>query len=335
MRRSPNPHTNGKSHDGNEASHFNEHHSFLPGRGGVVYAAEANAKFPITFAYIKYDMKIRHTAAFLSFLFATQLHADPIPENLRQNGWFIGAQSYTFKDFSAFEAIAKTKEAGGNLIEFYPGQSLKPGSDVKVNHSMTEELMNELKAECDRQGIHAVSYGVIGARNADDVKAIMSFAKKMGLYSICTESTGLIADWEAAAKEFDICVAFHDHSGSMAHPNYKVWNPLYILGVVESRDHRVGACADLGHWCASGLKPIECLKILKGRIIGVHFKDKQANGGPPVVVAGKGVVDTAACLDELKKQKFDGNLSIEHEGDWDNNIPEVRADIDFIKANPK
>ena len=271
----------------------------------------------------------------LALALATNLHADPIPDNLHQNGWFIGAQAYTFKEFTAFEAIAKTKEAGGNMIEFFPGQTLKPGSQDKVSHTMSETALAELKAECARQGVRPVNYGVVNAKNAEEVHAIMSFAKKMELYSVCTESTEQIAAWEAAAKDFDLKVAFHEHGGSMDKPGYKVWNPLYILGVVESRDHRVGACADLGHWCTSNLKPVECLRILNGRIISVHLKDKATNGQAPVVVAGQGVVDVAACLDELKKQKFDGHISVEHENDWKDSVPQVRADIDFVKAHAK
>ena len=271
----------------------------------------------------------------IALALATNLQADPIPENLRQNGWFIGAQAYTFKEFSAFEAIAKTKEAGGNVIEFYPGQVLKPGSTNKVHHTMSAAAMAELKAECARQGVRPVNYGVIAAKSPEDVHAIMDFAKKMGLYSVCTESTEQIAAWEANAKEFDLKVAFHEHGGSMSNPKYKVWNPLYILGVVESRDQRVGACADLGHWCTSELKPVECLRILNGRIISVHLKDKATYGKAPVVVAGQGVVDVAACLEELKKQKFDGHISVEHENDWKDSVPQVRADIDFVKAHAK
>jgi sugar phosphate isomerase/epimerase len=271
----------------------------------------------------------------LALALATSLHADPIPENLRQNGWFIGAQAYTFKEFSAFEAIAKTKEAGGNMIEFYPGQILKPGSKEKVHHTMSEALMAELKAECVRLGVHPVNYGVVGAYSPEEVRSIMSFAKKMGLYAVCTESTEQIVAWEACAKEFDIKVAFHEHGGSMEKPKYKVWNPLYILGVVESRDKRVGACADLGHWCTSNLKPIDCLRILEGRVVSVHLKDKEKFGPSPVVVAGKGVVDVAACLDELKRQKFDGHISIEHENNWKDNVQQVRENIEFIKARAK
>jgi sugar phosphate isomerase/epimerase len=266
---------------------------------------------------------------------SSYLHAEPIPENFRQEGWFIGAQAYTFRNYTAFEAIAKTKEAGGNMIEFYPGQKLKPGSDVKVHHTMTGEAMEELLAECKRIGVHAVNYGVVPAKDTADVNAIMDFAKKMGLYAVCTESTEQIVAWEAAAKRTDVKVAFHEHGGSMSKPDYKVWNPLYILGVVESRDHRVGACADLGHWCTSELVPVECLRILNGRIISVHLKDKAKMGPAEVVVAGKGVADIAGCLEELKKQKFDGHISIEHENDWKDNVQHVKHNIDFVKSHPK
>lgn len=280
-------------------------------------------------------MKTIRNIAITALALSASLHADPIPENLRQDGWFVGAQAYTFKDFTAFEAIAKTKEAGGNVIEFFPGQVMKAGSGVKIGHGMNDEQIKELLAECKRQGVHAVNYGVVGAGNADEVNKIMDFAKKMGLYAVCTESTEQIAAWEAAAIRTDIKVAFHEHGGSMSNPKYKVWNPLYILGVVESRDHRVGACADLGHWCTSNLIPVECLRILNGRIISVHLKDKEKMGNAAVVVAGKGVVDVAACLEELKKQKFDGHISIEHENDWKNNVPQVKANIDFVKAHAK
>jgi sugar phosphate isomerase/epimerase len=280
-------------------------------------------------------MKSKPIFPLLALALTATLFATPIPDSLRQNGWFVGAQAYTFKEFSAFEAIAKTKEAGGNMIEFYPGQTLKPGSADKVGHTMSEAAMNELKAECTRQGVRPVNYGVVGANSPEEVNAIMAWAKKMELYSVCTESTEQVAAWEAAAKEFDMKVAFHEHGGSMSKPGYKVWNPLYILGVVESRDHRLGACADLGHWCTSNLKPVECLRILKGRVISVHLKDKATTGEAPVVVAGQGVVDVAACLEELKNQKFDGHISIEHEADWKDSVPQVRANIDFVKARPK
>jgi sugar phosphate isomerase/epimerase len=259
--------------------------------------------------------------------------AAPIPAEAYDKGIAIGTQAYSFKEFSAFEAIAKTKEAGGTTIEFYPGQVLKPGSTTVVSHNAKPAEIKELLDECKRQGIFAVNYGVVPAKNAGEIRKIMEFAKAMGLYSVCTESAELVAEWEKAVKEFDIKVAFHEHGGSMGKPDYKVWHPLYIKGVVESRDPRVGACADLGHWCTSGLKPVECLRILKGHVISVHLKDKSEMGSKGVVVpAGKGVVDVAGCIAELKKQGFKGHFSIEHENDWKNNVPQIKESLEYTKA---
>jgi sugar phosphate isomerase/epimerase len=263
------------------------------------------------------------------------LIAAPIPAEAYDKGIAIGCQAYSFKEFSAFEAIAKTKEAGGKIIEFYPGQKLRPDSndDAVVSHNASEAVTAALLAECQRQGIYPVNYGVVQANDPAEVRKIMTFAKKMGLYAVCTESTEQVAAWEAAAKEFDIKVAFHEHGGSMSKPEYKVWHPLYILGVIESRDARLGACADLGHWCTSNLKPIECLRILKGRVISVHLKDKSEMGSRGVVIpAGQGVVDVAACIHELKKQNFKGHFSIEHENDWKESVPKIKQSIEFTKA---
>lgn len=268
----------------------------------------------------------------LTLALAANLTAAPIPEAAYVDGLAIGCQAYSFKEFSAFEAIAKTKEAGGTIIEFYPGQKLKPDSDQSVSHNADTAVINELLAECKRQGIYPVNYGVVGAKDAAEIRKIMEFAKKMGLYCVCTESTELIAEWEKAVKEFDIKVAFHEHGGSMSNPNYKVWHPLYIRGVVESRDPRIGACADLGHWCTSNLKPVECLRILNGRVISVHLKDKSTMGEKGVVVpAGQGVVDVAACIAELKKQNFKGHFSIEHENDWHDSVPKIRESVEYTK----
>lgn len=271
----------------------------------------------------------------LLMIITGHLIAAPIPAEAYDKGIAIGCQAYSFKEFSAFEAIAKTKEAGGKIIEFYPGQKLRPDSndDAVVSHNASEADTTALLAECQRRGIYPVNYGVVQANDPAEVRKIMTFAKKMGLYAVCTESTEQVVAWEAAAKEFDIKVAFHEHGGSMSKPEYKVWHPLYILGVIESRDARLGACADLGHWCTSNLKPIECLRILKGRVISVHLKDKSEMGARGVVVpAGQGVVDVAACIHELKQQNFKGHFSIEHENDWKESVPKIKQSIEFTKA---
>lgn len=257
-----------------------------------------------------------------------------IPDKYKTGGFAIGCQAYTFNRFTAFEAIEKTAEAGGKVIEFYPGQRLsKEEPNVRVDHNASDEVIAKLKEKLAKHGIIAVNYGVVGIpRDEAGARKVFEFAKKMGMRAITTESTESIDTIEKLVKEYDICVGYHNHPRQENNPNYKVWDPNYIAELVKNRDRRIGAAADTGHWLRSNLKPVECLRILKGRIISVHLKDLHKMGRDAHDVPfGTGVADIKAILDELKSQNFEGNISIEYEYNWDNNVPEVKQCIDFVR----
>lgn len=258
-----------------------------------------------------------------------------IPDENKVNGFAIGLQAYTFNRFTAFEAIEKTAAAGAKVIEFYPGQPLsKENRGVRVDHNASDEVIGQLKAKLAQHGVKAVNYGVVGIPNNEaEARKVFTFAQKMGLRAVTTESADSINLIETLAKEYDIAVAFHNHPGNYANPNYKVWNPYYIAGLVAGRDPRIGACADTGHWTRSGVKPIEALRILKGRIISTHLKDLNEFGNPKAhdVPYGQGVSGLKGCLDELRAQNFQGNISIEYEYNWENSLPEVTQCIEFVK----
>lgn len=271
----------------------------------------------------------------------------PIPDEYKVGGFAIGCQAYSFNGyhklpapegkfngFSVFEAIEKTASAGGKVIEFYPGQSLSPQEPaVRFSHDSPPEVIDKVKAKLAQHKLLAVNYGVVGiSKNEAEARKVFEFAKTMGIRAVTTESADAINTIEKLVKEFDIAVGFHNHGGTMDRPGYKIWNPLYVAGLVEGRDKRIGVAADTGHWCTSKLKPVECLRILQGRVISVHLKDKKDFGESHDVPYGEGVADIKACLDELKKQRFDGNLSIEYEHNWDKSLPEITKCIDFVRA---
>lgn len=261
-----------------------------------------------------------------------------IPEKYLTNGFAAGCQAYTFNRFTAFEAIEKTAKAGGKVIEFFPGQKLSQADpDKVVSHDSSDDVVELLKAHLNEYGLKAVNYGVVGVPNDEaGARKVFDFAKKLGLRAITTESVESIDVLEKLAKEYDIAVAFHNHPRQANNPNYKVWDPNYIKEVTEGRDKRVGSCADTGHWVRSGLDPVECLKILEGRIISSHLKDLHEKGmeGHDVPF-GTGVSNIKGILDELKSQGFKGNISIEYEYNWDNSVPEVTECINFIKKYGK
>ncbi len=263
-----------------------------------------------------------------------QLFAAPIPDECRVGGFVVGCQAYTFKNFTVLEAIEKTAQAGGKTIEFFPGQALRkeqPGA--AFNHASPDEAIATVKAKLAEQKIHAVNYGVVGAKDQAEWRQIFEFAKKMGLYGITIEAVKDLDTIEPLAKEFDVRVCIHEHARRPNDPTYKNWDPNFILSVVKNRDKRIGACADTGHWATSGIKPLDGIKILRGRILSLHLKERAEIGKAlPDSILGTGVSDIAGILAELKAQKFEGNISIEYENNWDHSVPDVAQCVGFIRG---
>ena len=276
-------------------------------------------------------------------LAALPASAAPIPDDARINGFAIGCQAYSFNRFSVFEAIEKTAEAGGKVIEFYPGQKLtKEEPNVKWSHDSTDEVIARVKEKLAKHNVRAVNYGVVGIpKDEAGARKIFEFAKKMGLYGVTTESIDALDTAEKLAKEYDIRVGIHQHAKRfkkdaegkpVEDTNYKIWNPEYVRDLVKGRDSRIGACADIGHWQTSGLKAIDGLKILEGRLISLHAKERAALGpGQHDTIFGTGITDMAGVLAELKRQKFTGNISLEYEYNWDNSVPDMKQCIDFVR----
>jgi sugar phosphate isomerase/epimerase len=128
-------------------------------------------------------------------------------------------------------------------------------------------------------------------------------------------------------EEFGINVAIHNHP----QPSH-YWNPDTILKVCQGRGKRIGACADTGHWARSGLKPLECLKKLEGRLISFHFKDiDKAERKGHDLPWGQGICDAKAMLVEIRRQGLVKPVfSIEYEYNWGKAMPELQECVKFF-----
>lgn len=282
-------------------------------------------------------MRIRNLVAFgAALLLSAPVFAlNEIPDEYRIGPFALGCQAYTFNRFTAFEAIEKTAAAGGRVIEFYPGQKLKPDSDAKLDHNASEEIIKELQAKLKEHKVLAVNYGVVRLPNNEaECRKVFEFAKKLGLYAVTSEPEPAAFDViEKMVKEYDIAMAIHNHPKRANDPNYKYWDPEYIMSLVKNRDPRMGACADTGHFARSGLKVVDVLKTLEGRIISSHLKDIRPFGPRGADVPyGTGESDVTAILDEMKRQNIRGNISVEYESNMQNNVADVGQCIGFVRG---
>ncbi len=240
---------------------------------------------------------------------------NPVPAGERIGGFALGCQAWSFRLYSAMEAIEKTAQAGGKTLEFFPGQALSSDDKTGVGPGMSDAQIATLKEQCKKFGVYPVAFGVTGlGRDEADQRRTFQWVKKMGIGTITSEPDAQAFDLiERMVKEYDVRVAIHNHPRTQD-PNYKYWSPDYVLSLVKGRDARIGACADLGHFVRSGIKPIDGVKKLRGRVLQVHLKDlNEFKPGGHDVPAGTGVGDIASVLKELRGQRFDGALSIEYE----------------------
>ena len=282
------------------------------------------------------SVTLKLCVALTTLLATATVSAEEIPDEYKIGGFALGCQAYTFNRFSVFEAIEKTAQAGGKVIEFYPNQKLSPEQpEVKWDHNASAEIIQKVKDKLAQHHLKAVNYGVVGIpKDEAGARKIFEFARKLGLYGITTESVESIDTIEKLVKEYDVRVGFHDHPKRANDLNYKMWDPHYILSVVKDRDPRIGSCADTGHWLTSGVDPLDALRILEGRIVSSHLKDRNVLGDPGHhdVPYGTGVGKIKEILDELKRQGFDGNISIEYEYHMENSMPEVAQSIGFVRG---
>jgi sugar phosphate isomerase/epimerase len=238
----------------------------------------------------------------------------------------IGIQMWTFRMFSFADALNKADSAGVKNIEAFFGQKL--GGDMKGNFGteMSADTRAKLKQLLQSKGLQIVAMGVISPKDSTEWRMAFDLAKEFGLSYITAEPNKKHWDMvDKMAGEYGIKIAIHDHPK----PN-PYSSPDSVLKAVQGHPN-IGACADVGHWARNGLNPAECLKKLEGHVYGVHLKDvvKFDDTKAADTVVGKGVIDFPAVFAELKRQNFKGMISIEHESNWEHNLPDVIETVKY------
>jgi len=265
-----------------------------------------------------------------------QANCGEFPAEVKIGGFAIGPQAWSFNRFTFYEAVDKAKQAGCNVIEVYPGQKLSPTDSTRFNHEAPPSVWAKAKLKLEAAGVRIVNYGVTRFENEQEARVVFDFAKLMDIPSITIEprdnSPEMFKLVEKMVKEYDIKAGFHNHPIRPDNPDYKWWNPDFIIENVKDLDPRVGLTADTGHWIRSGINPLESLKKAEGWLISVHLKDlKEYDRNTHDVPYGTGVANVGLLLDELKRQGFNGNIAIEYEYNWENNLPDIKQCIDFVR----
>lgn len=244
-------------------------------------------------------------------------------------GWRLGMQAWTFHKSTLYDAIDKTASLGLRYIEAFPGQKLSADQPSgTMGPGLSADGRNALKKKLADSGVKLVNYGVCPlSKDAAESRKTFEFAKDMGIETLVAEPAEDAFDTlDKLCQEYGINLAIHNHPKPTLY-----WNPDTVLKVCKGRSKRIGCCADTGHWMRSGLKPIECLKKLEGRIISFHFKDLNQPGPEAHDVPwGTGVCDVKGMLAEIQRQGIKAVFSIEYEHNWGHAMPELAECVAYF-----
>jgi sugar phosphate isomerase/epimerase len=234
----------------------------------------------------------------------------------------LGIQLYSLRGYPVDKALVHAKDLGFEQVEFFSGMLPLDAS--------TEQIA-AMKARVAELGMSISAHGVNGfGNNAAANRKTFEFAKALGIRNITADpSPDSFDSLNDLVQEFDIRIAIHNHG-----PRHRYNKAVDVLQAIEGRDERIGACADLGHYIRSGEKPTDVIRLLKGRLYGIHLKDfAEMKDETKGVVLGRGHLNVPAVFAALQQVGFpaDGAMSLEYEENPQDPIAEIRECVTVAK----
>lgn len=232
----------------------------------------------------------------------------------------IGVQSYTYREFSAVEAVREAASVGLKAIEMWPKH---------VNYQSGAEEIGAFRKALEDRGIWMCGYGVCGLEQlGDEMEPTFAFAKEMGAYYVsinCGRDNHEIAEQAIAiAKQYGLKLGIHNHG-----PGASFETAEQVLAFCEGKDALLGACVDTGHFMRSDQMPDHVIKVLGRRINSMHLKDFVS--AEEEVIPGTGRLDFAQALALLKSEAgYEGAYVIEYEADPKDPSPAIKQTLDVL-----
>lgn len=250
---------------------------------------------------------------------------------IAQKDWKLSIQLWTFHKYTFLQAIEKADSLGFKYVEAYPGQKVGEGFNGPFSYNLSKEERNRLKNLLKSKGIKLIAYGVVdnGYYTKNDLEKYFIFCQDMQIPTMTAEPEWEDLDWfNQLAEKYKIKVALHCHPKPTSH----YWHPDSVLKAMSGRIN-IGAWPDVAHWTRSGVNSVEGLQKLQARLWGIHFKDVVRFNDVKTndTLFGKGAANLSGVLKELKRQNFKGVISIEYEANEDNNMDDMRKNIEFYK----
>jgi len=242
----------------------------------------------------------------------------------------VGVQSYCFHRFKLVEALRHIQAMAVKHVELYPGHAPLESSDQEAR---------SLRSLCLDHGVTPLALGVVRfTKDHGKNRQAFDHAQRMGIKVLSADpTTDSFDSLDRLVEEYGVAIAIHPH-GPTGGGKLHLWHRAeIILEAVEDHHPLVGTCLDTGHLIRCGLEPhnlyldpIQQIRVMGSRNYGIHLKDNDNKINRNVIV-GRGALDVPGVFKTLHDIKFDGCISIEHEANPDDPVPDIQACIEVIQ----
>lgn len=210
-------------------------------------------------------------------------------------GWRVGVSSTVFRSLTFSEAAALTDALGLASIEGESTQKVSPQIDKNLDANLTSTEIAAVKDRLAELRLKMPAYHVDNIPS-DEASAnkLFAFAKELGVDTIVTAAApSSLSALDKLATQNGINVAI-ESSG----------DPKELMSSIDSLSPHIGVSADLAKWIEQGIRPVEGLAQLKGRLMAVSVRDRNTlgNNGRDVRL-GTGVAGLQKFLFEIAQEE--------------------------------
>ena len=234
----------------------------------------------------------------------------------------LGVASYSLRKFPFDRALEMAKALDVKYLNF---------KDVHIPRTDSPDAIKAARTKVEAAGFTIVGGGTISMKNdAAQVRRDFEYARLAGMPLIVAAPTPDSLDVvEAAAKEFGIRVAIHNHG-----PEDKFYpSPYDAYKQIKGRDKIMGLCVDVGHTARAGVDPARAVLELRDRVYDLHVKDlRDLKDRDSQVIIGKGAIDFPALFRALLKIGFTGHVGLEYEIDADDPLPGMQQSLAYMRG---
>lgn len=262
-------------------------------------------------------------ACMFVFLFAHAQEKRPDPQTAPETGetFKVGMAGYTFVKFDLDKTLETMQQADLHYLCI---------KDFHLPLNSNEEQIAAFHAKLKDKGVTGYAVGPLYMKTEQEVDRSFDYAKRVGVKLIvAVPNYELLPYVDKKVKEYGLNVAIHLHGPDIKlYPDAEdVWNN------VKDLDPRIGMCLDIGHDTRNGKDPVADLKKYQSRVFDIHIKDVTGDTKLGYTVEiGRGIIDFPAFVKMLRKVKYTGVCSLEHERNMDNPFMGIAESIGYFRG---